>query len=752
VKSRWFLISGLAVVLSCGGTKSPSQTLPRLPGDGDANTAKPKPGERATPDPWAGRTDLIQTPAAKDPVPLKLPAIQRFSLKNGLEVIVVENHELPVVGMQLAVKVGGNAESRDKRGLASFVASMLTKGTRSRTAERIADDVDFAGAQLSASATFEATFASCSAIAAELATCLRLMPDVIVNPTFPEKELKEVRDGLITSVRNRLDDPEEMAGVHFQNALWGDEHVRGWPMTAKSVNNVSRADLVAWHARWFSPQNAILVVAGDVQVGKLRPALEQAFRSWRAKEVEAAPTYPEPALQGIRVRLVNRDSSTQSQIRVGHLGIAHGDPDYYAVSVMNYVLGGGGFSSRLVDAVRVKGGKSYGANSAFDRNRTRGAFAASTFTRTEETVPTIRLVLDELKKMRASGPTEREVADAVANITGSYATRFESASDVAGALLAAELHGFDDAYLREFALKIGAVTTGQAREAAARRLDPDNAVVVVVGNAQAIAPQLDKAGWTYEVIDYRAPIAAYDRQSAAEAALVSPEDEKRARRLLDAALNAKGGEKRLRGLRSMTVEGKASIESPQGTFNADFKRVWVVDKSLRLDLALQTQMGKVDVTTVVTPEAGWTRHALGAQARLDDLRPEDLADAKVQLWRDSELVLLRHRDKGTQVRPLPEQVVDGVAYDVVQITHPDGHSAVALWLDKKTHLLARMTYADGQEEAVETFADYRPFAGIKVATSRKSRSSSGKFDSTLDSVTINPKVDPTVFAKPEPTK
>ncbi len=746
------LISVLLVGLfACGPGSSSSGTMPKLPGDGDDHTAKPKtPGENQAPDPWAGRTDLIESPEAQPPVEVKLPKTERFTLRNGLDVIVVANDDLPLVSMELAIKSGWSQETREKRGLADFAAAMLTKGTRKRSAEKIAETIDFIGGSLGASATFEATFASCSALSKDLKTCLRLLPDIVANPTFPEKEMTEVRNQMITAIRQRRDDAATLAGVHFQNELWGDSNVRGWPQTVKSIGAIQRADLVAWHKTMFKPNHAVLAIAGDVDAKKIRRQLESAFRGWRKGKAPTLQTYEEPALSGIRVRLVDKPDQTQSQIRAGHLGIAHTDPDYYSVLVMNYALGGGGFSSRLMKVVRSEGGKTYGARSGFDRNLTRGAFSASTFTRNEETLPTLKLVLGEIDKMKAGGPTAGEVADAKANIAGRWPTRFETAGDVAGSLLAADLHGFNEDYVRKFALEVGAVTLDEAKQAAAKRLDPANMVIVIVGKAADVEPQLKAAGWKYEVISVDDPITKIERDLASGVgqAPVSAADLKKAEGIVKAALDAKGGKQKLAGIKSMSIEGDAVLGINGQQISGTVKRVWVAPDSLRLDLKLSARGQTFDVVTVVHNGKGWTQQPGLGGPEIEDMDSASLEDAQQQIWRDSEFILLRALEKGSKLRPLGQETVEGTAYNVVQVTRKDGKVSVKLYLDPKTKMLGRMTYLEAGEEAVEAFSDYKKVGGIQVAHTRESKSPQGSFDTKLKKVKFNAKVPDSTFAKP----
>src|SRR5262249_43017672 len=260
----------------------------------------------------------------------------------------------------------------------------LVKGTKRRDAVSTAKAIDFVGGTISAEATFEATLISCSVLARDTGTCLDLIPDMVMAPTFPDDELAKVKNLMTATVRGRLDDASALASSHVQNLLWGNDHVRGWFDSEASVAALHRDDLIAWHKTWFAPNNALLVITGDVDPKQLRGKLEQAFGGWKKQQVPPAPTYPQPGLSGIRIRLVDKPGQTQTHLRIAQFGIKHDDPRFFDTMVWNYALGGGAFNSRLMKVVRVDGGKSYGASSAFDRNLDRGSLVVTTFTRNSE--------------------------------------------------------------------------------------------------------------------------------------------------------------------------------------------------------------------------------------------------------------------------------------------------------------------------------------------------------------------------------
>jgi len=727
-----------AAVAACG-PKPVSTVTPTLPGEGDEHTAKP--GEvAATPpaaDPWAGRTDLIKAPPPPAPEVVNLPPVERFTLKNGLQVILVRNNTLPVVDMQLAVKAGRADERREKVGLSDFVAQMLTRGVKGKDAQQIARSIEFVGGQIRADASYEATLLSCSALAKDTRTCLDLLPAMVADATFPASEIEEVRERLRGAVRARKDDAGAMASAHFQNALWGDDHPRGWSLSDATVEAIQRADLVAWRDTWFKPGNALLAVSGDVDSTKLRANLEKAFGRWRPGKVPARADHPVPDLAGARIRLVDKPKQTQTHIRLGHFGVAHTDPRFYDTLVFNYILGGGELSSRLLRALRVDAGKSYAVSSSFDRNIDRGAFLVSTFTRTAETLPTVKLIADELIKMKTNGPTDAEVADAETNIAGSYGTRFESAGAIASALLAAELHGYHDDYVRNFGLEVGKVTVASARKAAAAVLDTENYVLVLVGDASKLEPQLKQAGLAYQKLSYSDPISKYEREVPAD-----PKSEAAGRKILEAALAAKGGEAKLKAMKSLVIHASGELAAQGRKLPAKLTRTFVAPDSIRVDLDIAG--GSFKVTYTLAGKAGWAQQG----KEIGDLGPPELAVLDVQRWRDQEMILLHAGEAGTKVAKLPDETIDGVALDVVHLERGDGKVAANLYFDKKTKMLVRMVYDENGGRNVETYGGYKAVSGIQIAHTRSTSAPDTGSSVTIDTVEINGTVDPAIFNKP----
>jgi zinc protease len=464
---------------------------------------------------WSGRPDLIRAPAPPKPTELALPPVQRFTLKNGLDVILVPRKELPVVSFGIAVQAGGYDETRDTLGVSDFVAAMLRRGTKTRSADDISHAIDFVGGTLDAQATSESTNAGCSALAKDAKLCLDLLSDILLHPSFPEGEMGEVRDEILAAVAARFDNPHELANAHFDNLLYGEKHPDGWALTPEDVRKITRARLETFWKTFYRPNRALLAVAGDVDATKLRAAIEKAFGGWARAAVPPRPAWTVPKLAGTRILLVDRPDSTQATIVLGHHGIKHADPRWYAATLMNYVLGGSDFSSRLMIEVRSRRGLTYGIGSSFGATLYESTFRVAASTKSESTWEALLASVNEIRRMKGEGPTVVELDKAKGYYAGSYPFKLQTAAGVAQALVAAELHGLGAGYVRELPVRLAAVDQEAAKAAAGALLEPDAMLVVIVGKAAVIEPLIAGKGIAYEKIGFKEPISAAARAAAA---------------------------------------------------------------------------------------------------------------------------------------------------------------------------------------------------------------------------------------------
>ena len=469
---------------------------------------------------WKGRSDLIRPPAPPPAMELVLPRIDRWALQNGLDVMAVPRHGLPIVSFSMAIKAGGYDEQKDRtQGVADFVAAMLRKGTRQRSAEAIAEAIDGVGGSLEAAAGMEHSTITCSVLAKDAALCLNLLAQMVLTPTFPQNEMAEIRDQILASLAARIDDPHQLAAEHFDNLLFGEGHPDGWVLSDDHVLAITREALVSFWKDFYRPNNTILAIAGDFDVATIKGAVAHAFGSWRSAPIPARPVFTIPAVKGTRVVLVDKPDLTQATLMFGHPGISHRDADWYATTLVNYVLGGSDFSSRLMTEVRSKRGLTYGIGSSFGATLIQGAFRISAATRNETASEALAVAIGEVRKMKTAGPTSSEIAKAKGYYAGSIPFELESAAGIAGGMVAAELHGLGTSYVRQLPLRLAGVADAAARAAAASHLDPDDMAIVVVGRASELEPELRRklghppaSAPLFERIDYRAPISSAARR------------------------------------------------------------------------------------------------------------------------------------------------------------------------------------------------------------------------------------------------
>ncbi len=461
--AAWILT---AVLLAAGLSRA---AMPAAAQQAPDRTAAPKPG----------------------PAPsLKLPAIQKRTLSNGLPVWIVELHKVPVVHVTLAVRAGSAADPDGKFGLANLTAEMLDEGAAARDALQIADAVDYLGASLSASSASDAAFVDLHVPVARLGDALPIMADVALRPTFPEEELKRVREELLTSILQAADNPAALVQFAFSRLVYGPSHRYGTALngTAAAVKGFSVADVRQFHSSRYVPSNGVLIVTGDVTPAAVVAQLEKAFGSW--KGAAAAPTQVPAASQltARKVHLVDKPGAPQSQIRLGWVGVPRSTPDYFALRVLNTLLGGS-FTSRLNQNLREEHGYSYGASSSFDMRSSAGPFYAAAGVQSDKTAEALSEFFKELDAIRK--PIAPDELEKVKNYVAMQLPRnFETTQSLAASLAQLFVFNLPADYYETFTARVRAVTAGDVQRAAERYIQPGKFAVVVVGDLKTIEPRI----------------------------------------------------------------------------------------------------------------------------------------------------------------------------------------------------------------------------------------------------------------------
>jgi predicted Zn-dependent peptidase len=427
-------------------------------------------------------------PPAPGPVPtLKIPPIQKRSLSNGVPVWIVEMHEVPVVDLTIIIKSGASADPAGQYGLASFTAAMLDEGAGARSALELADAIDLLGASLTTSCGFDASVIRLHSLASKLDAALPIVADVTRRPTFPDTEMDRLRAERLTGLLQIRDNPQLLAATAFSRILFGEPHRYGTSVTGTETTNraMTVANLRQFYAAHYRPQNAHLLVVGDVTAATVLPKLERAFGTWRGAGPVEPPVLPRvPAPTSRRIFLVDKPGAEQSQIRMGTIGVARSSPEYHVLDVLNTLLGGS-FTSRLNMNLREAHGYTYGAGSRFDMRMTPGPFFAAAGVQTDKTVESLTEFFKEIEGMHAPVP-DGELTQARNLESLSFPGTFETTEDMAAQLANLVIYSLPETFFNDYVPKIQAVTTADLQKAADAHLNLSTFVVVVAGDLATI--------------------------------------------------------------------------------------------------------------------------------------------------------------------------------------------------------------------------------------------------------------------------
>ncbi len=429
--------------------------------------------------------------------PLVQPGrLHRAHLENGIDVLVLEDHRLPRVTLGLTVRRGEASVPLERAGLAGYTAEVMQRGAGERDALALARAIEDLGARLSVSADWDSMTVEVSGLATDLDRLFGILEDVALRPRFDPAEATKARAERLAALEAQKDEPHTVASWHLARVLYPG-HRFGLPLpgTPETVRGLDAAAARAFYQRVFVARDAIVYASGDLTASDFEGRVRQGFGGWTAGEVpDAGPAAPSPAPPARRVVIVDRPDLVQAQIVLGHEGIARTDPQRYAVLLMNSVVGGGGFSSRLMEKVRAAAGLTYSVGSGFSLRRTPGPFVVQTFTRVPETRRVIDLLLSVLEQARSDPPTARELRDAQSQAAGSFALGLETSDAIADALVSLDVYGLPEDSLDSYRRRVLAVTTAETAAAARDHLHPERMGIVVVGPAKALRPQLEGLG------------------------------------------------------------------------------------------------------------------------------------------------------------------------------------------------------------------------------------------------------------------
>ena len=448
-----------------------------------------------------------QTPQATPPPPapprsVVFPKPVEQTLPNGLRVIVIERHESPLVSAQVVIKNGGEVDPPELAGLADMTASLLTKGTKTRDATQIAEQIERLGGSLESGARWDSSFATVGVMSDKIRAALEILADVVRRPTFKSEEVERLRQQYLDNLTLALGDPGSIARFVASRVVFGDSEY-GHPLsgTNESLTRIMPADIAKLHSRFYRPDNTILVIGGDISAKDAIALGTRYFGDW------PKPSTPLPQLSAAmkeaapsmgRIVVIDKPDAGQAAVYLARTGITRRDPDYFRGIVTNSVLSG--YSGRLNQEIRIKRGLSYGAGSTLDTRRDVGPFVASAQTKNESGAQVADLLLGEISRLSSSPPAEPELVPRKAVLIGNFSRNLETANGLVGQVASLALHGLSLDEINRYIANVEAINSQDVQKFAGTRLDAKTSNIIIVGNAKAFLPELQKQHPNVEVI------------------------------------------------------------------------------------------------------------------------------------------------------------------------------------------------------------------------------------------------------------
>jgi len=444
----------------------------------------------------ASKLDRTVLPSVPTAPALRVPTWTRTRLSNGADLIVTEKHDLPLVAVSVSF-IGGsfNFEPHDRLGVASITAQMLSEGTTTKTGEQLSDAQQMLGTSISTFVGGETGTIGFTALKDKMEPALGLLVDMLVNPTFPADALERIRGRTLVSLTQAKDQPNTIASNVFSKVLYGDVHPYGRVVTEKTVKAITRDDILTFHQQYFRPGRAVITVTGDVKPEAVKAVVEKALAPWQAGGDRPAFDYPlPPALRAKTIYLVDKPKSAQSVFQIGIPGPSRDTPDYYALQVLNNMLGGL-FQSRLNHNIREVKGYSYGVGSGFNYGRGPGAFQAGGGIVTAKTDSALIEFMKELQGAQGGVPfTEDEIKQGKESLIQGLPRRFSSVNGIGNAVGSIYIQGLPEAFFQDFEQKINAVTSEDITRVARRYIDLEHLNIVIVGDRATIEAPLRQTG------------------------------------------------------------------------------------------------------------------------------------------------------------------------------------------------------------------------------------------------------------------
>ncbi len=424
------------------------------------------------------------------------PKVDRVVLENGMILYLLEDHDLPIFNITARIRTGAIYEPQEKAGLASLTGFVMRSGgTISMPADKMNEELEFMAVSVETAIDRESGSANLSTLRKDIDKSLKIFADVLMNPAFPEDKIRMRKDEVIESIRRENDNPSQIAQREFRKIMYDSKHPysRKVEGTLESIEKITRDDMVAFHKKYFRPNNIILGISGDFNKDDIIKKLNAVFANWKKEEIQF-PEVPKVDRRFEKAVFYAYKDINQANVIMGHLGIHRKSPDYFPVMIMNFILGGGSFTARIPGRIRSDEGLAYSAYSAFQTARDIGMFFVSCQTKLESTNRAISIALEELEKIRKSPIDKEELTQAKETFTNQFVFRFTTSASIVGQKVDIEYEDLPLNYLETYIANVQAVTHEDVQRVARKYLHPDEIKILVVGDNAKFDKPLDSFG------------------------------------------------------------------------------------------------------------------------------------------------------------------------------------------------------------------------------------------------------------------
>ena len=679
-----------------------------------------------------------------EPIEFKPPVPQKHELSNGMVLYLFEDHELPVFDISGLVRAGTIYDSSDKVGLASIFASVMrTGGTVSREPDALNEELESMAASVEISMSAEYGSISLSTMAEDIEKGLEIFADVLRNPAFREDKLELRKLQAIEAIRRRNDNPIQLAWRNFSEILYGKDHPFGWYSEIDHVESITVEDLKAFHAKYYHPNNMMLAITGDFDTETLIAQLEKVFEGWEKTEIDfpivlAVENVPKPSVNHISKDL------PQTTMLIGHFGIKRTPdfPDFFALRVMNEILGEGGFTSRLMREVREKHGLAYMVGSLMQTSfyTNPGEWFAYSQTRAEKTAEAISLIINIVRDLRETPVPNDELQRTKDSLINSFVFGFESSSQIAFQQMMLAYRGFAPDFLETFTDNIAKVTAEDVQAVAQKYLHPDALMIVTVGNQDNFDRPLSEFGEVNEIeIKQPEPPPVEPMPEASEM------DVAKAKEVLAAAVEAHGGIEKLKAVKNVVADTQTTANTPMGPMDLKVILYQVYPDKLRSDIS--TPQGQMSI--VFDGEAAFAMSPMGVQPLL----PEMTTSLKDATFRDTIPLLIHLTQNDVPIQYVGTEEVLGKPTSVLLVKQPSGEM-VKVFVSEETNYIVKLAFRETEQGVTldkETIlSDFREVNGVKFAHHVVQNVNGELYtENRVNSVKLNTELDESLFQVPE---